>query len=103
MYPFFPGGGEDDYSGHFSDSVALEHTCVGYVLPQYECDVSIACRPPTWETLFSGNPPNPGPNPHLCEVNTLITTFSSHHFNSFPFGPTGLHKLFDVFEVTTFL
>lgn len=28
LSPFYPGGGEDDYS-HFLDAVALKHTCVG--------------------------------------------------------------------------
>lgn len=44
-------------------------------------------RPPTRKSLLPGSPPNPCPNPHVYEVNTLITTFSSHHLDHSPFAP----------------
>lgn len=80
-------------AGLFSedDCGVIQHTCTVYTELEVNVTDGDSLRPPTPNTPLPGSPPNPCPNPHACEVNTLITAFSSHHLDQATSAATERH------------
>lgn len=98
---------DDDYDGHFW--VPEAHLCCLNSAVVERDGSRLHMGHPQPKALLPGTPPNPCPNPHVYEVNTLITAFSSHHLDHSPFALRGCHfghilqQFFGVIEVALFL